>query len=86
MIAPMKIPITASFSSNSSFDSNSNTNSNNKDKSSKLTEKNFDLEDILKNEYVRIKSYTDQTVVLQNWKKVQQSIKEGTGSMPPPRT
>ncbi|KAL7188043.1 hypothetical protein ACSBR1_037980 [Camellia fascicularis] len=64
---------TASSSSNS----NSNSNSNSRDKSSKLTEKNFDLEDVLKKEYVRIKSYIDQTLVLQDWKKVQQSIKEG---------
>ncbi|KAL7188083.1 hypothetical protein ACSBR1_038020 [Camellia fascicularis] len=57
--------------------SSSNSNSNSRDKSSKLTDKNFDLEDVLKKEYVRIKSYTDQTRVLQDWKKVQQSIKEG---------
>lgn len=61
----------------STASSSSNSNSNSRDKSSKLTEKNFDLEDVLKKEYVRIKSYTDQTLVLQDWKKVQQSIKEG---------
>ncbi|KAL7188076.1 hypothetical protein ACSBR1_038013 [Camellia fascicularis] len=63
--------------STASSSSNSNSNSNSRDKSSKLTETNFDLEDILKKEYVRIKSYTDQTLALQDWKKVQQSIKEG---------
>lgn len=61
----------------STASSSSNSNPNSRDKSSKLTEKNFDLEDVLKKEYVRIKSYTDQTLVLQDWKKVQQSIKEG---------
>ncbi|KAI7988121.1 hypothetical protein LOK49_LG13G01979 [Camellia lanceoleosa] len=63
--------------STASSSSNSNSNSNSKDKSSKLIEKNFDLADVLKKEYFRIKSYTDQTLVLQDWKKVQQSIKEG---------